>query len=736
MNRPLLRAITIALTTFLLGSGIDYLTGMETTLGLDTLFKIRGARPPPAEVVVVAMDEISENRFDVRQDFTRWRGFHAKLIQELQRQGTALIVFDLQFMASDPNHDPAFSAAIQKAGNILVTDCVQKLRRGVKDFYGRSACSKNNLKPFVQINGEQKQPLSEQLIAMRKIEPTPAIKQSVLDHAPFFLTDDPENSIIREGWVFLDVLAETPTLPVLAWLYYLQHTGALQGITQFNTPFSTQLTKMRRQCLSTVNEMSKNSPQKTDLQQRIENVICLEDTRHLDFYGPPQTFRIESYSDVHDGKATHLQGKVVFVGMSNRQFAPTKPDFFQTPFTDTHSGRMAGVEIMATQFANLLEGRFVTSPYPQALFHVLFGLLAGLLLTQFAGLLGMAASLLFSGAYVGLAVWCFKRSGLWLPVAVPLLIQLPVAWMMSLLWSRRDLLNERKRILAFVRQVFPQWIHFVPTSPGQWYPEKSTEPLSFERDVNGLCLATDIEGYTTVAAKHTPHQMWELLNEYYKVLSHPVTTHDGIIADVTGDAMMAVWIDLPVAMQRRTACLAALEMELAVDKFNETSSAGLLPTRIGLHEGDMTLGRLDAGEGSHYRAIGDTVNTASRIQGVNKFLGTKILASATLAASLGNIISRPVGIFRLVGREEPLALLEIVGLESDVSNTKFKICKKFTRGLSAFQQGQWDDAVISFQSLLSTHGEDGPSRFYLNLALAYQKTPPLKWDGIVTLEGK
>jgi adenylate cyclase len=622
---------------------------------------------------------------------------------------------------------------MQKAGNVLVTDCVQKLRRGVEDFYGRDECSESNQQPFVQKEGTQQ--LSEQLIAMRKIIPTPALAQSVLDHAPFYLTNDAENSIIRESWVFLDALAETPTLPVVTWLYYLQHNGTLQGITQLNTPFSIGLAERRRQCLSGT-PLSSAIPQKEAVLQAINNIICLEDSRYLDFYGPPQTLRIESYSDVYDGKVSNLQGKVVFVGKANRKFSPGKTDYFQTPFTGTRSGRMAGVEIMATQFANLLEDRFVTSPYPQALWYLLFGLWVGLLLTQFAGLLGIVASLLLSGVYAGLAIWYFKRSGAWLPVAVPLLIQLPVAWLMSLLGSRRDLLRERKRILAFVQQIFPQWIHFVPTSPGQWSPEKSTEARSFERDVNGLCLATDIEGYTTVAAQHTPHEMWELLNEYYQVLSHPVTMHDGIIADVTGDAMMAVWIDLPVATQRLAACLAALEMELAVERFNEATRVGRLPTRIGLHEGDMTLGKLDAGEGSHYRAIGDTVVTASRIQGVNKYLDTKILASAPFAAHLSNIVSRPVGLFRLVGREEPLALLEIVGMGPDVGKATDKLCKQFAGGLAAFQQGQWDEAVISFQTLLSTQGEDGPSRFYLNLALAYQKNPPLEWEGIVALEGK
>ena len=245
----------------------------------------------------------------------------------------------------------------------------------------------------------------------------------------------------------------------------------------------------------------------------------------------------------------------------------------------------------------------------------------------------MAVSGILSAAYLGLAAWCFKHNGLWLPIFVPLLVQLPVAWLLSLAWSRRDLLSERKRIITFVRQVFPQWVSFLPSSPGQWYPDKATLALTSEQDVFGLCLATDIEGYTSVAAQHTPHEMWELLNAYYQVLGYPVSSRKGIIADITGDAMMAVWIAQPLAAQRLSACLAALEMELAVTEFNEVSTVdGKLPTRIGLYEGEMTLGRIAAGEGSVYRAIGDTVNTASRIQGVNKYLKTQILASSVVTA--------------------------------------------------------------------------------------------------------
>jgi len=383
-----------------------------------------------------------------------------------------------------------------------------------------------------------------------------------------------------------------------------------------------------------------------------------------------------------------------------------------------------------------LENRFIEARYPFTLWFLVFGLVVALLLTLFAGFTGITLGLLFLGAYMGMAAWCFGHYNFWIPIAVPLLIQLPLASLLSLPWSRRDLLKERQRILDFIRRVFPQWIHFVPASPGRWDPDKNTEELEFGRDVYGLCLATDIEGYTTVAAQHTPHEMWELLNAYYQVLGHPVISHDGMIADVTGDAMMSVWIDLPIETLRLSVCLAALEMEQEVERFNETSKRGRLPTRIGLFEGDMTLGVLNAGEGKNFRAIGNTVNTASRIQGVNKYLGTQILASAAIVANLTNIIYRPVGNFRLVGQEEPVELMEIVGTEADISAIQKSFYKQFANGLRLFQLGNWEDAINRFKYLLEKDNDDSVSSFYLKLAIEYQKHPPHDWHGIVTLEGK
>lgn len=724
MNRHFLRTVVLAAISLILTCAVDSSTDLELSCQ-DTLFRLRGPLPAPEQVAIVAMDEASENQLGVGQDLTRWRAFHARLIRQLQQQGVKLVVFDLQFIAANPAVDPALAGAMRAAGNVLIGECVQKFRRGSADFFGREECSETNKQTAVALEGNADAELPEQLVAMRQIRATPAIAAAALDSAPFYLANDAEDAKVREVWTFFDALADAPSLPVLAWSYTRQPATAFADSGQSG---SAWLTERRRDCLA-----AEDRPAPTGLGADFDKLLCDGDSRYLNYYGPPKTLRMESYVDVYSGKIGDLRDKVVFVGRANRQFSPGKTDFFPTPFSDSHTGKMAGVEIMATQFANLSQGAFIEIPMPFWAVSGLFGLAVAGLLNSRRKRRGLLASALLAAGYAGFAFYAFTALRWWLPLAGPLLVQLPLSWLLALAWSRYDLLCERKRLLHFVRQVFPQWATFLPAAPGAWEAERHLPPARPERDVSGLCLATDIAGYTAIAAQHSPREMWQLLNAYYQVLGHPVMSHQGMIADVTGDAMMAIWCELPPAKQKLCACLAALDMAAAVAAFNQASPLAPLATRIGLHEGDLTLGRLEAGRTSHYRAIGDTVNTASRIQGVNTPLGTRILATAGIAADLEGIVSRPVGSFRVVGRAEPVELVEIVGRGEAKPNPAHS---RFAEGLAAFRSGDWAEAARSLQAALQLDADDGPSRFYLHKALEFRQNPPERWDGVVVLDAK
>ncbi|WP_347987835.1 adenylate/guanylate cyclase domain-containing protein [Methylomonas sp. AM2-LC] len=696
------RTILISLITGILGIGIFDFTSLESTLGLDTLFKIRGARPSPTEVVIVAMDDVeSENALNVNDHYVNWRSFHGKLIQELQRQQVALIVFDLHFIVSAPTTDPALATAIQEAGNVLLGDCVQKLWLGGKDDFDGRKCSDNSefRKPFAQMLGETGQHVSDQLFAMRIIPPTSMLADSALAHAPYYVDNDAGNPVIRNVWNIYDNLAEAPSLPVLTWLYYLNHNAALSALIPSDKPYATWLSERIRNCGYYLDNVINIATDKNKLESHIDRVLCQHNNMYLDFYGPARTLRMESYLDVYNSNVNNLQGKVVFVGKAKRFAAANNDDldYFQTPYSDTTNGNMSGVEIMATQFANLYTDRFIR-PLPGMWHYVLlvgYGFLLTALFTQLGWFRGVIISLSLIGIYVGVAIWCFSRYGWWLPIIVPFLQLVFIsAW---------DLLA--------------------------WLPFSTAK-----KTVRSVCLITDIERYTDIAEQLSTERMHDLRATFFNTLGESVIAHSGKINDITGDAMMAVWFDMPIQKLRLSACLAALEILRAVERFNATSNV-CLPVRIGLFEGDIKLGPIYAGGHRFFGAVGNTPNITSRIESVNKVLGTRILATKAIVSNTDTIYYRTVGKFCVVGREQPLDLVEIITMQQEVSDIQSAICQQFSKGLIAFQAGNWQDAVFCFQNLLDKFGEDGPSRFYLKLALSYLKHPPLEW-GYVKLDEK
>jgi adenylate cyclase len=205
------------------------------------------------------------------------------------------------------------------------------------------------------------------------------------------------------------------------------------------------------------------------------------------------------------------------------------------------------------------------------------------------------------------------------------------------------------------------------------------------------------------------------MNAYYEVIFEPVRRHGGIVSDVVGDAMMAIWAarhdDLAI---RTAACRAALEILDAVERRNASGDGPTLPTRIGLHCGEMAMAHVGARDHFEYRAVGDIVNTASRLEGLNKELGTSLLVSAETLRGVGAAVSRPLGAFVLEGKRASIEVHELLGWEVDAAARHAKLCDGFAEGLAAFRQRDLRKAQTSFENVLSQNPGDGPSAWYLD----------------------
>jgi adenylate cyclase len=188
---------------------------------------------------------------------------------------------------------------------------------------------------------------------------------------------------------------------------------------------------------------------------------------------------------------------------------------------------------------------------------------------------------------------------------------------------------------------------------------------------------------------------------------------------------------------RDKACFAAVDINKELQAYDESFEGVKLKTRIGLHCGQILLGHIGAMDFYEYTPMGDIVNTASRIEGLNKFLGTTVLVSGEVFSEIDGYLARDCGLFRLKGKTTPIRLYELWCRVEESDERQKDACATFAEGLAAFQQGAWDEARGMFQRVNDSLGEDGPSRFYLDLCENYRKSPPDQpWDGVVRMEKK
>ena len=189
--------------------------------------------------------------------------------------------------------------------------------------------------------------------------------------------------------------------------------------------------------------------------------------------------------------------------------------------------------------------------------------------------------------------------------------------------------------------------------------------------------------------------------------------------------MLALWAKAhPEAALRNQACVAALDIADATDWFNRSNQNLQLLTRIGLHSGHISLGNVGAIDHYEYRPTGDIVNTASRMEGLNKYLGTRVLVSKEVLHQLDHFLARELGEFIFAGKSKPIMVYELI-CRKEASNLQIRsLCKTFSEALCAYRKQSWTDAMERFHDSLKFDEQDGPSCFYLNLCKKYREKPP------------
>jgi len=707
--------LTIGLLGVLLAS-LPAASGWEEEIGLDLLFRLRGAQTPPPEVVLVALDGDSGRRLGLSDELTRWpRSVYVRLLERLRSAGATVIVFDIYFKRSrDPVQDRRLASAMRRAGNVIL---VGYLEREVLELgeAGPGGVEIERLRPPVQ-----------------------ALAEAAAAVAPFVLPKVPVK--VSRFWTFhgANELASLPAAALEHWtaadrerLYDLMQRTlardadrlpALEPETDRQHALPAIRTLLRadprlRVALQQALRSADGSAMPEPARLRLEALLALYGDQvrpYLNFYGPPGSLTRIPLHEVLQAprdQLQRLQGKVVFVGYADR-YQPKQKDGFYTVFSQADGLDLSGVEIAATAFANLLHRETIRPLGSAAKLSILlgYGILLTLLLRLLPGLGGLALGLLAALGYFALVYGLFSTTRHWLPWFIPLVLQTPLAVLGVAVWRYREAHLGRQRL----RQVFG---YYLPGEVVDRLAEQTGPALAPGESAFGVCLASDAEQYTRLAESMPPEALKALLNRYYELLFTPVRSRGGTISDVVGDAMMAIWsAPGPDASIRRRACEAALEIRRAVAA---TDMQPVLRTRIGLHAGELMMSHVGAMDHYEYRAVGDIVNTAARIENLNKLLQTRVLASESMVEGLDGFVFRELGWFLLKGKRRALKVYEVVAEAGALDPELHELLERFAAALRIWQQGDRQRARQAFQALHQDYPTDGPTGYYLSLFTPY-----------------
>lgn len=182
-------------------------------------------------------------------------------------------------------------------------------------------------------------------------------------------------------------------------------------------------------------------------------------------------------------------------------------------------------------------------------------------------------------------------------------------------------------------------------------------------------LFTDIRDFTTISEQNSPEDVVDTLSAYFELLNTIAERHGGTVVQYLGDSIFVMW-NAPVQDIGHVehGCRCALAMKTAIDHLNEANCENGRPalvTRFGLHTGPAVVGSFGAISRQQYTAMGDTINVASRLEGLNKEFGTSILVSAAIHDTAGDRFEfRPLGMVQVKGRAEKVDIWELVGISA------------------------------------------------------------------------
>jgi len=458
--------------------------------------------------------------------------------------------------------------------------------------------------------------------------------------------------------------------------------------------------------------------------------------------GPDATFQYYSFCDVIASSIkiqrnkpplivpSAFKDKYVFIGSN----AAGLFDLKTTPMSS--KGLYPGTEIHATILSNLLQKDFlirVKGWIPVGVMFLFSFVICFMFQYVFSIRYHVIAALSLSILWSLLAIEMFIQFQLWLDVVMPL-----VAIIFSFTVAAVVSYQTEGKARRHLRTLFDRYLS--PTVVAEILNQKETIELG-GKEIVGTVLFSDIKDFTTLSEQLSPREVVELLNKYFSTVTDIIHQNEGMLDKYLGDAVMAMF-GAPLSSTRHAelACSTALEIQKHLRQAWQTNNNRYptIETRIGINSGTMIVGNIGSPQRLDYTSIGDTVNLASRLEGVNKIYGTSILIGESTRREIQDgFVVRELDIVKVKGKDQAVVVYELIGRQSDVRNEITRTISLFQDGLRWYRERDFEKALAVFRSILAEMPNDGPSREYVQRCEKYLMNPPLtNWDGIFKLDLK
>jgi len=463
---------------------------------------------------------------------------------------------------------------------------------------------------------------------------------------------------------------------------------------------------------------------------------------HMIRFTAPDAFEPRPLYEVFDPKFWHanyadgtfFKNKIVMIGSS----AQVTHDVFDTPMNPTTSGAALHLQAMAAALGH----QFLLPTPPKA--GLTLVLLAGFVAWSLIAflrrpLLCLGALVVITGAYLGAARLFYDMSGLLL-LTVPVLCALILSGSFSLGFEyaleRIEKLRTRRTLERYVSK---NLVKEVLENPDSYYSSLrgARVPVSI--------LFSDLIGFTTLSEKADPEALVAQLNEYLTRMTSVVFSNGGTLDKFIGDAIMAVWGNVRsfgVTQDAKNCARAALAMRLELrqlnEKWREEGRMGL-GMGIGINQGEVIVGNIGSQERMDPTVIGDSVNLASRLEGLTRIYGVDILIGATVAELVRDEFHlRSVARVQVKGKSKPVDVFTFVGARNEEVDPQFlKWLESYEEGLEKFRSRDFTEAKILFSRFLEFYPDDLLAKMYLDRALAYEQQPPEEtWDAVEVFKKK